>query len=88
MRRTEDEILKNPERRRYDLLTIEEKSIIRLLTDSKKKKDAVLSLQRLLISYNYKPSFRNLINNIILKLEKMSDKEYSELNYDDIIEAM
>lgn len=88
MRRTEDEILKNPERRRYDLLTIEEKSIIRLLTDSKKKKDAVLSLQRLLISYNYTPSFRNLINNIILKLEKMSDKEYSELNYDDIIEAM
>ena len=70
------------------MLTIEEKSIIRLLTDSKKKKDAVLSLQRLLISYNYKPSFRNLINNIILKLEKMSDKEYSELNYDDIIEAM
>lgn len=88
MRRTEDEILRNPERRRYDLLTIEEKSIIRLLTDSKKKKDAVLSLQRLLVSYNYKPSFKTLISNIILKLEKMSDKEYSELNYDDIIEAM
>ena len=88
MRRTENEILRNPERRRYDLLTIEEKSIIRLLTDSKKKKDAVLSLQRLLVSYNYKPSFKTLIRNIILKLEKMSDKEYSELNYDDIIEAM